>query len=209
MHYKSETQSGSSGSPVFNDQGELIGLHYSDCFAIDKALFKHVEALCTQLGFTLNQENTDSTAYCFTKNNESLYVYRDGAYEWQCSTNRAGTKKFNLSTLILKHDKQIQKKKSSLISFILKFLKDQGDFHSEEHLYCNTAIPIDMIIEDLDNDPAKKQKLEQALQDSQMREPDFRPVMTVAEMVITIGLIGLGLFLLLGKINGKEFFPRR
>ena len=165
LHYKSETQSGSSGSPVINDQGELIGIHYSDCFAMDKILFKHLIPLCIRLGFTLHEK--DDTEYCFKKNDQFIYVYRDGKYEWQCSKNKEGKDKFNLNMLILEHDEQIRLGKSSLAAFILTFLQEQKEFLNEEHLYCNTAVHIDRIVDDLHKDPEKKRQLELAIQQSQ------------------------------------------
>lgn len=165
LHYKSETQSGSSGSPVINDQGELIGIHYSDCFAMDKILFKHLIPLCARLGFALHGK--DDTEYCFKKNDQFIYVYRDGKYEWQCSKNSDGRDKFNLNLLIFENDEQIRVGKSSLAAFILTFLQEQKEFLNEEHLYCNTAVHIDRIMDDLNKDPEKKQRLALAIQQSQ------------------------------------------
>jgi endonuclease G len=35
LHYVSDTEHGSSGSPVFNDQGSVIGLHHGQCKSLD------------------------------------------------------------------------------------------------------------------------------------------------------------------------------
>lgn len=165
LHYPSETAPGSSGSPAIDDEGVLIGLHYSECILIQQKLFKHVIKLCEELGYTLNDEETTHIAFCFTSDDDRLYIYRSGELKGKWSHEKKGKKLF-LKDLILSKSVKVKSKQLTLKEYILRFLKNQREEDLSKHFSCNTAILAENIIKDLQH-PKNQEDLNAAFAASQ------------------------------------------
>ena len=162
LHYESATKLGSSGSPVLNDEGEWIGLHYAACNLIDTKLFAHVINLCRVFNY-YQHSDTSSKTFCFAKGIKRLYVHRQQEHKGSFSYDTRNAEKFNLRKLILEESEEVKAKGISLAQFILRFLQEQNEKVEDYHVYCNTAVMVDSIFVDLNAKAAeKKQKMEAA-----------------------------------------------
>lgn len=201
LHYKSKTLPGSSGSPVLNDEGEWIGLHFAECMVIQDKLYKYHEPLCQKLGYTFNKSSV--TTHCYTKDKQALYIHLGAGIEGLCSQDKKGTEKFTFYQLILYHEKEIAKSFNLTTPFfILNFLQEHEPYIKPnllEHLNCNTAIEVERIFDDLKNSE-KGEALKVARRAAQEEWKEFADkqksfFQKYRNRMIAAGGIVLGLFL--------------
>lgn len=162
LHYQSETRPGSSGSPVINDSGEWIGVHYSECNVVKQELFSYVIKLCALLNFQHSETESDDRAFCFIKKEKLLYVHCHKEHKGLCTYDAKDAEKFTLRELIMQECDEVKTGKVPLAKFILRFLESESRTLDESHLYCNTAIIVDAIFKDLKENGQKQQKLKEA-----------------------------------------------
>ena len=161
LHYPSRTASGSSGAPVISDSGNWIGVHYAPCNEFNKKLFKHVYKLCEKFAYQFSPK-TDLTAFCFSKGNEELYVFRGEESQGQWSSSPAG-ERFTLIDLIARN--QPIQTTLAVSSFVHTFLREQGEHILQDHTFCNSAIAVEEILKDLEKN--QKDKMDKAVQKTQ------------------------------------------
>lgn len=159
LHYKSKTLPGSSGSPVINDQGEWIGLHFTACMVIQNKLYEHHDQLCEKLGYAYSK--SDAAMHCYIRGEETLYIHLNGDIEGLCSYDSAGTELLTFYELIVKETEEKKLSTRSIDQFILEFLQKQDKYIKEnllDHFNCNTAIEVERIFDDLQKNANKENK---------------------------------------------------
>ena len=154
IHYKTKTGNSASGSPVINDEGDWIGLHYAKCIRIEYELFMLKKELCEELGYTLDEElskeEKNKSFLCYKKGEEVLYILKQRTRRNVCSNdinNKEGW--FSLKKLIKKNEK-VTSKQYTLEAFIFSFLtrRKLRDF-TNDHAGCGTAVEVTAIFKDL------------------------------------------------------------
>lgn len=149
LHYESETAPGSSGSPVVSDEGKLIGLHSSSCKVITQIFFENLKPFFEEIRTPYEIDNIDH-----------FYISKKSAIEVQihCVEPHRGKWVFkerdNLKTST---DYQFDELLSSvtkktgrdLHAWICDFLRKYDLESNIDHRYCNTAIRIERIFENL------------------------------------------------------------
>lgn len=137
LHYKSYTSPGSSGSPVVNDAGEFLGLHYSACNEIDRILWKKKSALLDKLGLSLSGDK-----YRIKNSNQELDVTDSG---WHIDKNLNGGPRDLVTYIRLGKLENITEQEWLTVGdWIEELIKEWYPNDSEtycKHIYCNTAIP--------------------------------------------------------------------
>lgn len=150
LHYKTKTSDGTSGSPVINDEAELIGLHVTKCFNFDNKLFKAREALFKAL--ELGNFKRDARRYYNFENDKSLEVYYrlENKGRW----HRGPSDSLKPLLKLIKEKKKEFKNNKERASWAISTLQlDGGRVEIKKgllkHVYCNRAIPAWKIIGDL------------------------------------------------------------
>lgn len=147
LHYKSYTSEGSSGSPVMNDEGELIGLHFSGCKIIDRALFEKLEDLFSEL-LDVRPGSLEKYYLWDEKDKKDMKVFFRGEDKGGFAMG-GEPKKRSLRSFV--KDKKGGETDTWILDFLCKQdLQKRGDY--EKHLFCNIAIPMGRIFEKLEID---------------------------------------------------------
>lgn len=150
LHYTTATLPGSSGSPVMDNEGNLIALHRAACTHILKALLeeKMLRALLEELfpgvqfkEGTLHVGHREFKGICGTHEGSMLYVFAEGILKGQYYYQGKAASLFRL----------IETKHTSAKEWALQFLNGRLEEKiSECHKECNTAVSMQAIHEELE-----------------------------------------------------------
>ncbi|QLH36069.1 MAG: hypothetical protein HWD61_08005 [Parachlamydiaceae bacterium] len=149
VHYESDTGEGSSGSPVINNNMELIAVHQSSCMVIERELMNFIEDLFSRLN--LIYTDRVSTYYAGFISDPELKIYFKGPNKGNCIGQKyvkgkyKGIKDFNLIQLIHQYGPDHVAKEAPR-RWAYEFLKEKGIKIDKRHIFCNTGIDFMSII---------------------------------------------------------------
>lgn len=169
LHYESYTSEGSSGSLVMDDEGGLIGLHFSMCRFIDRALFAKLEVLIKKLGIQHCEKGDHG--YSWKYKECDITLYHEGAAKkkrgmWISSTPLINDKKTGNLRSLIEH----MKGEAWILNFLEKQYPDDIETY-KTHMHCNIAIPAGRIFEKIDRN--WKQGYEAMRADAQKTKKDL------------------------------------
>lgn len=212
MHYSTNTEHGASGSPVINDQGELIGIHYSECKLLNRKLLKAIDILLPELDLTRTNNSTDEqgSEFCsitYNKDNNFLqgkiYIkgFKKGAFVYNEGKKNIETTLLGLIKKVSTFNKKIgEDHRSWAIKYITRIhehkdhKKDQG---LDKHKNCNNAIIAEVIynaIKTQTYNNSKETVFDHIEKNNRFTMSDFKPfVYTIGVYIAVGGLCGLGL----------------
>lgn len=145
LHYHTQTKNASSGSPVIDDEGNIVGLHTSKCMAIESKLLEKRELLFEKLGLG-KYKKQDSIKYSEFEKDENIEFY------YRKSNDNCGhffNKKTGKYSYLLDFIKERTNEEEPL-QWALKFLNDANSNISALHVHCKTAVVVDRILEDIE-----------------------------------------------------------
>ena len=139
LHYTTSTMPGSSGSPVMDDQGNLLALHRATCTHILGGLLKQLSPLLKEIfpncTFTHKEFHSTSKTYpaqCAIIDGSPLYIFSEGELKGQYFHQGKMRSPASLLKLLPKPAKE----------WALQFLQRQGVVVEDYHKECNTAVPL-------------------------------------------------------------------
>jgi len=153
IHYETKIEIGTSGAPVINDLGKLIGLHYSVCTVLERCLIDHKKVLFEELGLESCVEDQDwetggknkrYSFYFFPEYDKlrNLRFCLSGKDEGYCTCDESG--RFFLLELIEKTGKENPR------AWAADFLKRRFQMDVKKHIECNSAINIQSIVKEIE-----------------------------------------------------------
>jgi len=149
IHYETITEESTSGAPVIDDHGRLIGLHYATCTLIERRLIDHKEDLFIALRLgECKTEKDYATYYSFPES--GLRFYLSGEYKGYCIWNEKKLALLELIYKIVKEDPQV---------WAVDFLKKKFNMDLTEHIQCNTAINIRRIYNKIYSDEDTRKRV--------------------------------------------------
>jgi V8-like Glu-specific endopeptidase len=215
LHYETTTFHGTSGSPVINDKGELIGLHRGECMKIELELHKqeHLEKLFEELN--LGAFQYDDTKYFGFANAPHLEVFFKDSNKgkWWIF----GVKPMRTITELIQEKKKFSDKegdtKVQARQWAWDFLQRQGvKTIKKEHILCNTAVPAERLFEDLANVSKFQEAQKKPFNlDLLIRKVinftfDFFQVFFTLKQAFAAGMVSGGLIVILLAYSPKKLF---